>query len=140
MDSKSGYPQFSASAPAPAPDFGPPPPYQVENHPPLTTNQRAPLISSSINDTPVHYEHPIQTPKPIYGPYAQTDYCPRCKQTIATRTAYKVGFVTWVASAACILVGGFLGCCLIPCCTDFTRDVEHYCPNCHLKLGLHQRI
>lgn len=34
----------------------------------------------------------------------------------------------------------FFGCCLIPFCTDCSRDILHYCPKCKKYLGTHERF
>ncbi|XP_053210318.1 lipopolysaccharide-induced tumor necrosis factor-alpha factor homolog [Panonychus citri] len=76
----------------------------------------------------------------IFGAYPRNVYCLSCKQTVVTSIKHKTGIVTWLTSAGCCLLGGVIGCFLIPCCTDFTRDVEHSCSNCGLKVGLYRRI
>ena len=135
MDSKSGYPDLSGSAPPPS-GFGPPPPYPMDNHHPMSHHHPPP----GMQYAPVAPGPQIIAPPPSFGAYPQNAFCAHCNQIVSTRTDFKVGVLTWLASAGCCLIGCFAGCCLIPCCTDFTRDVEHACTKCGRRLGIYKRL
>ncbi|XP_053210323.1 lipopolysaccharide-induced tumor necrosis factor-alpha factor homolog [Panonychus citri] len=113
----------------------PPPPYAVAPPPPGLVSH-LPSASVQTEERVVT----IGTTASKFGPYSQNVFCPSCRQITATSIRYKTGVVTWLTSAGCFLLGGVIGCFLIPCCTDFTRDVEHSCVNCGLKVGLYRRI
>ena len=61
--------------------------------------------------------------------------CTYCQETVVTDTQRVANRKTWCLCTTIFLLGGFLGCCLIPFCTDRFRDVEHRCSECHSVLG-----
>jgi hypothetical protein len=60
--------------------------------------------------------------------------CALCGSDIITSIEKKNGSATYIC--ACILcLGGCIPCCLIPFCTDFSKDVYHTCPACNENVG-----
>ncbi|EDO37753.1 predicted protein [Nematostella vectensis] len=66
--------------------------------------------------------------------------CSFCQTHIVTATTYRYGALTWLLSGGICLLGGWLGCCLIPFCLDGCKDVIHTCPNCQAQLGVYRRL
>uniref|UniRef100_A0A914CFJ7 LITAF domain-containing protein n=1 Tax=Acrobeloides nanus TaxID=290746 RepID=A0A914CFJ7_9BILA len=56
--------------------------------------------------------------------------CPSCNMSITTRVEHEAGTMTWML---CCFVSIFVLCC------DFTKDVNHFCPICHRRLGTYRR-
>ncbi|XP_062868387.1 cell death-inducing p53-target protein 1-like [Trichomycterus rosablanca] len=56
--------------------------------------------------------------------------CPHCEQHITTEVRTVVGNTTWLLCLVCTFIGCFVGCCLIPFCTNNFKDVAHKCPKC----------
>ncbi|XP_077991165.1 LITAF domain-containing protein-like [Glandiceps talaboti] len=65
--------------------------------------------------------------------------CPRCQQEITTRLVYKNGWIVWLSAGIICLLGGWLGCCLIPFCIKSIKNVDHYCPVCKELVGKYIR-
>eukprot|EP00117_Sycon_ciliatum_P031674 scpid74657/ scgid24729/ Lipopolysaccharide-induced tumor necrosis factor-alpha factor homolog; Small integral membrane protein of lysosome/late endosome len=61
--------------------------------------------------------------------------CTHCNATVVSETRRVPNSRTWCLCATIFLLGGVLGCCLIPFYSDSCRDVEHRCPNCDVALG-----
>lgn len=122
-----GYPP---SAPTyPQPGFGgaypPPPPYGYGGAQPTVVMAPATttvVLTTSFADTPA----------------ACT--CPACRQNVVTRIEYNIGLLVWLIFGILILVGCWLGCCLIPFCVDSCKDVDHYCPNCNHHISKYKRL
>ncbi|XP_074600472.1 lipopolysaccharide-induced tumor necrosis factor-alpha factor homolog [Brevipalpus obovatus] len=74
-----------------------------------------------------------------YGPFPVFVQCPGCSNSINTRTSHTTGLVTWLSCLCCCIMG-CLVCWCLPFCMDCTRDVEHRCPHCNRKLGIHKRL
>ncbi|XP_044160461.1 lipopolysaccharide-induced tumor necrosis factor-alpha factor homolog [Bufo gargarizans] len=66
--------------------------------------------------------------------------CPVCRENILTRIQHTNGLLVWVIFGTMILVGCWLGCCLIPFCMDSCKDVDHYCPKCNHHLSKYKRL
>ncbi len=70
--------------------------------------------------------------------------CPNCRCIIKSDMIRKSGTYAWMVFFVCILLG-FLFCCLpwlsscCPFCNRSYKDVEHYCPKCHVCLGRYKR-
>ncbi len=60
----------------------------------------------------------ITTRGMLYGDMPIQCTCPHCYQPIVTRVEKQTGLATWLVCGGIILVGGWLGCCLIPFCVD----------------------
>lgn len=57
---------------------------------------------------------------PVFIPseYPVQCVCPNCRNSIVTRTEKDIGLFTWLLVGGLILIGCWLGCCLIPLCVD----------------------
>ncbi|KAL8624061.1 hypothetical protein ACOMHN_019484 [Nucella lapillus] len=66
--------------------------------------------------------------------------CQYCSATVNTATCYSVGTFTFIIAGVILLLGFWLGCCLIPFCIDGCKDVIHSCPNCHQNVGRFSRM
>ncbi|XP_055336464.1 lipopolysaccharide-induced tumor necrosis factor-alpha factor homolog [Paramacrobiotus metropolitanus] len=66
--------------------------------------------------------------------------CPHCSQQIQTRVVYESGALTWLLVGGSLLIGCWLGCCLIPTCIDACKDAVHTCPNCKNFIGKYKRL
>ncbi|XP_002411154.2 lipopolysaccharide-induced tumor necrosis factor-alpha factor homolog [Ixodes scapularis] len=74
------------------------------------------------------------------GPYPIQLTCPKCGAHVLTSTTYRPGLLTWLLSGALVLLGCWMGCCLIPCCVPECHDVDHHCPSCKSHLCTYQRL
>lgn len=61
--------------------------------------------------------------------------CPKCQAEIDTTTSTKPGLVAIIVGAVICLLGGYFGCCLIPCCINDCMEVQHNCPSCETDIG-----
>lgn len=66
--------------------------------------------------------------------------CYYCNEDIKTKVNPKATFASWLLCSLLCLFGCVCGCCLIPFCTNGTRDILHFCPKCKKYLGVHERI
>ncbi|CAF3172079.1 unnamed protein product [Rotaria socialis] len=82
----------------------------------------------------------ITTRPLMYGDLPIQCSCPNCYQIIVTRVEKKEALLSWLICSGILLMGGWLGCCLIPFCIDSLKDIEHYCPHCAALLGARRRI
>ncbi|KAG8558416.1 hypothetical protein GDO81_016983 [Engystomops pustulosus] len=116
-DSDKGYPQpgFGGAYPPPPPYGGAQPTVIVS---PVTTT----VVVGTFADTPA----------------ACT--CPVCRQNVVSRVEYNTGLLTWLLFGLLLLIGCWLGCCLIPFCVDGCKDVDHFCPNCNHHLSKYKRL
>jgi lipopolysaccharide-induced tumor necrosis factor-alpha factor len=62
--------------------------------------------------------------------------CPYCHVFVCTETDDEPSLLGWLSCATCCLLGGWMGCCLIPLFIPQLQDTKHYCPRCHIYLGL----
>ena len=110
-------------------------PYQTGN-PQYQTQAPGPAIAPVHINTYIPMASTMQ-PVPIvpYGRIPAECVCPRCRLNIVTRIEYKPGSLTWILCVLLVLVGCWLGCCLIPFCIDDVGNVEHYCPHCAALVG-----
>ena len=66
--------------------------------------------------------------------------CPICNQQIMTETEFKYGTCTFMAvMACCCLIPGGMLCPCVPLCFDTFKDVVHFCPKCHNRLGIYKK-
>jgi len=75
-----------------------------------------------------------------FGPYPMQTTCPSCGAHVMTETLASPGLLTWLLSGTLVLIGCWLGCCLIPCCIPECQDIEHRCPNCKTHVGTYRRL
>ncbi|TGZ46273.1 hypothetical protein CRM22_011114 [Opisthorchis felineus] len=66
--------------------------------------------------------------------------CDTCQQSSMTITTYHVGTGTWLMAVLIFLLGGVLGCFLIPFYTNCCKDVKHTCPVCDTEVGVVKAI
>ncbi|KAL6065287.1 LITAF domain-containing protein [Balamuthia mandrillaris] len=66
--------------------------------------------------------------------------CQWCGTQGVTNTENVPGLITYASAGVICLVGGWLGCFLIPFCIDSCQDVEHFCPSCRQLVGKYQRL
>lgn len=121
----SGYPNY---VPPPAA----PPSYSeaVGGVPPSS-----PFVQSS---QPVPGPTIVTTVVPV-GPGTTHMICPCCHAEIDTATKTEPGLIAYFSGVVIFLLGGWLGCCLIPCCIPECMDVQHTCPHCGTYLGTYRR-
>ncbi|THD22656.1 Lipopolysaccharide induced transcription factor [Fasciola gigantica] len=74
------------------------------------------------------------------GPNSQSYACSICLNKVTTTVYYVNGACTWLACTGIFLIGGVLGCCLIPFYVDSCKDARHICPVCNTDLGTYKRI
>ncbi|KAM4024271.1 uncharacterized protein ACNLHF_025196 isoform 2-T2 [Anomaloglossus baeobatrachus] len=101
------------------------PPYGVGGSQPIAvTTPVVPtvIIGATFADTPVRCT------------------CPVCHQSIVTRIEPKSGLMTWLIFGTLIILGCWLGCCLIPFFMDSCKDIDHYCPSCNHLMSKYKRI
>ena len=67
----------------------------------------------------------LMQPVPVmFGRVPQAAMCPSCRANVNTKVAYKPGIFVIAACIVCVVSGGCLGCCLLPCfldCEKFRR-------------------
>lgn len=90
------------------------------------------------------YLHPMKLDSMVHNPEelfkiesrgSQLAVCPTCQKHVQTLVNYKVGTGAIASGAFVALVGGWLGCFLVPCVLEDFKDAVHYCPACGLELG-----
>ena len=59
-----------------------------------------------------------------------TGMCPYCYEKQITYVSAEAGLMTYSMSLLICVLGGFLGCCLIPFCVDKWKNYHHYCGCC----------
>ncbi|CAF3716715.1 unnamed protein product [Rotaria sp. Silwood1] len=118
--------------PTSATDFPPQPPH-IGMYP--TSVMALPPQASSIPTNML-----IAAQSLMFGDIPVQCTCPHCYQVIVTRVEKKDGVLPWLICGGILLMGGWLGCCLIPFCIDSLKDIEHYCPYCAALLGSRRRL
>jgi lipopolysaccharide-induced tumor necrosis factor-alpha factor len=110
----------------------PPPPAQpqvVYQQPPQVYIQ-SPMPQQQVMMAAVPTQTVILTTNAMTRfPYQCT--CPVCRNNIVTRTESVPGACTFLSCFGCLLIGCWLGCCLIPFCVPELEDTVHSCPNCN---------
>ncbi|CAF1036392.1 unnamed protein product [Rotaria sordida] len=107
----------------------PPPKYDDARHSPAPVNR-------NVQQVP----HVVTIVQPRFGDLSVQCTCPNCHQTIVTRVERSNGILVWLICGILILVGCWLGCCLVPFCIDELKDTTHYCPNCGIMLGKNKKL
>ncbi|XP_053210313.1 lipopolysaccharide-induced tumor necrosis factor-alpha factor homolog [Panonychus citri] len=124
----------------PGPDFikaqGPPIPQQpdrlLSQQSGIPTHAR-PATATTVTNVQIHISDE-------FGPYAQHAVCPKCREYVVTKTKSVTGALTWLSCIGLFMLGCDFGCCLVPCCVDSCRDVQHKCPNCGCRIGKYKRL
>jgi len=109
-----------------------PPPYQATSP---TYQANSPTYQANIS--PVQ---PLMGLRPIWGEVPQRHTCQFCNNNIVTEVMYESGTMTWLIAGGLVLIGCWLGCCLIPFGIDGCKDVVHVCPHCHNTVGRKNRL
>ncbi|XP_053132449.1 lipopolysaccharide-induced tumor necrosis factor-alpha factor homolog [Hemicordylus capensis] len=105
-----------------------PPPYTCEEVP---CDEVGPV--SMANNPPVVVAG-------IFSSKPASTICPCCRQIITTEIVYRVGSLTYAVCMAMCMMGGCMGCCLIPFMTNCCKDVDHYCPSCHYHIYRYKKL
>eukprot|EP01016_Furgasonia_blochmanni_P039197 TRINITY_DN4839_c0_g2_i1.p1 TRINITY_DN4839_c0_g2~~TRINITY_DN4839_c0_g2_i1.p1 ORF type:complete len:242 (+),score=19.60 TRINITY_DN4839_c0_g2_i1:51-776(+) len=66
---------------------------------------------------------------------SQLTYCPQCMTNTYSLVIYEPGAGTFLVGSIIFVFGGYMGCCLIPCCIDDCKNASHRCPTCGHALG-----
>ncbi|OQV19279.1 hypothetical protein BV898_06701 [Hypsibius exemplaris] len=131
-------------SPAPGEQVGPPPPYsnqpQYQQQPQHQHVQQVQYVQQPIVtlQAPVMIAHGAGGM--MYSPAPTVMQCPSCRQQMVTQVRYEPGCCAWLGVGACLLIGCWMGCCLIPLCMKEFQDAIHTCPQCHQYLGTYQRL
>lgn len=99
-----------------------PVPSPMVKYPILNTNFSA-TQPPPLQGPPIATHMLITTQSLIYGDMPIQCTCPHCHQMIITRVEKKTGLVSWLVCGGIVLVGGWLGCCLIPFCVDSLKVI-----------------
>ncbi|OON14449.1 hypothetical protein X801_09760, partial [Opisthorchis viverrini] len=74
------------------------------------------------------------------GPYSTRTQCNNCHSQVNTVLKYTSGSLTWILCVLIALLGGWLGCFMIPFCVHGCQDVVHECPQCFQRIGIYKRL
>lgn len=128
---------------SPAGPHGPPPPPYGYGQPYAQPAAPGYMQSSSSNNVVIVGQPgygAVNGGACAYSSYPQTIVCQHCSATVTTSTMFTVGTYAWLIALFILIVGLWLGCCLIPFCVDGCKDVIHTCPNCHCTVGRYSRL
>lgn len=110
------------------------------SHPPMGPGVAPPPILNGVpgegfqgNGGPTIVQ--VVSLNPQFGTVPTHFTCKYCQYVGITRVKKQTGGATWLSCCGLALVGCVYGCCLIPFCTDCTKDTEHVCPNCNNVVG-----
>lgn len=76
------------------------------------------IMMMSPQGQPMGTHMVITTQSSLFGDVPIQCICSHCHQPIVTRVEQQTGLIAWLICAAILLLGGWLGCCLIPFCID----------------------
>lgn len=79
-------------------------------------------------------------PLPLLKSNSAVVHCPYCGRTGPTIIEYKSGLLAYLSCTGLVLGGCVCGCCVIPFCLNFTRDVQHRCSSCRQLLSTYERL
>ena len=65
-------------------------------------------------------------------------WCAYCSKETTTEVQYKNSSKTFLSSVAIFLVGGFLGCFLLPYVTNTCKDIKTMCHICKHEIAFHE--
>mgnify|MGYP000896324666 CR=1 FL=1 len=92
----------------------------------------------NMNIGPMALETVVYDPQSLFKVSSrgtQLAICPSCQKYVQTLVDYQVGTGAILSGGLIAIVGGWLGCFLLPCVLQDCKDVVHYCPACGLELG-----
>ncbi|XP_076856441.1 uncharacterized protein LOC143510701 [Brachyhypopomus gauderio] len=69
-----------------------------------------------------------------------TVQCPVCLQQVTTKVHRRVGPTTFLLCFLSVMLGCVGGCCLLPFCMNYFKDVSHRCPSCQAEISTVHRI
>lgn len=92
--------------------------FQTQGQMPPMCMYSSNTMNSQPQGPPIGTHMLITTRGVLYGDIPIQCTCPNCYQPIVTRIEKNTGLITWLICGGIILVGGWLGCCLIPFCVD----------------------
>nr|AIO04213.1 tumor necrosis factor-alpha [Andrias davidianus] len=135
-------PQYSYQAPGHQPKVGMASmaPYPAALHytsqavtpaPPIMHEAQHTVIAASSNVGVTYVGIPLTTAP-------GTVVCPSCQQLVVTRTDTVIGLLPWLLCGGLVVLGLWIGCCLIPFCIEPLKDVNHFCPNCNHLIHRHK--
>ncbi|KAJ2954408.1 hypothetical protein O0L34_g2672 [Tuta absoluta] len=130
--------------------IGHPPPYSWNNGhtlqpPPAAPPSYSQAVGGVGPSSPYTPQYPPSAGPPIVttvvpvGPHPTHMICPSCHAEIDTTTKTKPSTNAYLCGGLICLLGGWLGCCLIPCCLNSCIEVHHSCPYCSAYLGRYRR-
>lgn len=151
------YPQASGppgpypQAPGPQVPYPPAPGSQMPPYPQGPGSQVAypqqpypqyppPPMGQHTGQTTVVVTQPVVVHAATYRGVPVSVTCPHCRAQVVTAISYSSGLLAWLICLGLVLLGCWLGCCLIPFCIDDLKDATHSCPNCRQVLGHYRRI
>ena len=107
----------------PAPHFQGPYPMETNNFQPHGPGFQTGMYSHNImmispQGQPMGTPMLITTQSSLFGDIPIQCICSNCHQSIVTRAEQQTGLISWLICAGILLLGGWLGCCLIPFCID----------------------
>lgn len=79
-------------------------------------------------------------PIPLLKADSAVVQCPYCGRTGPTIIEYKSGLLAYLSCLGICVLGCSCGCCLVPFCLNFTRDVQHKCSSCRQTLSTYERL
>ncbi|KAK3090159.1 hypothetical protein FSP39_009559 [Pinctada imbricata] len=126
---------MSKAAPPPPPGYGAPEPPKYGVPPPAYQQTQGTYQTNVVVTGATPYLRNM-----MFREVPVATQCPFCQATITTSTSYETGTITWLVAGILLLIGLWLGCCLIPFCLDGCKDVIHRCPNCNQVVGKYTRM
>ena len=81
-------------------------------------------------------EEMMLTKDPNLGKSTSNTYCASCKRNVWSRVETRPGVITYLCCCYICIIGGVLGCCLIPFCCRTCKDTYHFCSSCNNPLGI----
>jgi hypothetical protein len=63
--------------------------------------------------------------------------CPHCNKQVQSITRRVNGRLVWISCFLLLL--STIICACVPCCISWLKDVQHFCPECHARIGRHRR-
>eukprot|EP01016_Furgasonia_blochmanni_P054598 TRINITY_DN9016_c0_g2_i2.p1 TRINITY_DN9016_c0_g2~~TRINITY_DN9016_c0_g2_i2.p1 ORF type:complete len:274 (-),score=11.59 TRINITY_DN9016_c0_g2_i2:1351-2112(-) len=143
------HPQAFQPPPSYPPQSYPPQTYQPQSYPspygvpggppgvgaPIPPSMGQPGYPSMVDPGMPAHAHPLTHANVVHIRQSITLFCPTCNQQRQTLVIYQPGVGTISMVVLIIMLGGILGCCLIPCFMNDCKNAVHSCPACGTSLG-----